>query len=983
MSSPNTTLSQVSSLTSSWDGAAAATATVSMQVMAATTKLHDRSGAIFTVTLVTMILAVAFTVMRLISKGWIVRKVTLDDWFAVLGCLFSLVVSISIMVGAKNGLGKQDAAITPDMYGIMKRSTFILTVFYSPALMATKTAILILYIRMSAAHPILRYCSIANMVVVNLAGAVSTLIIIFQCRPVHAAWSVQTGQCIDVVTVYLSSAPINILTDLAILLLPLPILTGLRMERRTKIVLVTTFIVGGFVTIVDVIRIAYLQNALKIEGVDISSSPVTSHIRPVNFSYSVSFSLMWSAVEVSVGLMCCCVLVLKPLVMRIMPAMLRESSPIAPHTVQLESLPPSDMTKSPKSPVELLRTVREVSDASDGVGDNVNDGDGEDARQPEQRERMVDFFQMLESGPGDQTASIHTVQPRSSKAAVPKKPLSAVRSAPAPQSSLAPGGAAIERKSSYRALSDSLTRFRSKRSASKDNQAPTNTFFDFVNMSSRKPLTELTAREAWGPVLFTSTLFFLWGFAYGLLGTLNAVISSMLGFSANKDLAQHDSYWIAYFVGPACVGYWTLTRGGFKITFITGLSMLSAGAMAFWPSAVLSSYPGFVISNFMIASGLSVLETAANPFIALAGPGEYSEARLNFSQGIQAIGGFLSSLLANKVLFKDVTGRQLYKVQWCYLAVAIFVLFVAIIFFYFPLCEVDDEHLELKAQQRFDNAGISPTSHTFGTPTRYLLAATGVLAMSFYVGAQESVSYYWGPVSSEIHRSFDPFWGHEIGRAVFALGRFIASALCFLGLPPRIVLAVYVIGAFITTLLTMILPAGNGTLAVMIMIMFFQSAIFPTLFAIIIRGQGRNTKLVSTLTVMSICGGAVWPTSAFGVRKARPDDPRMVLIIPVVLTAVMILHPAMLTAVRELRHWVDPKWSREQNDGDQVNGERRGTANSGEAGWMNKGTILKDENEVGLNSGLGMVGLGVSLNGGNLNELTSFDERAEKGGDHG
>jgi hypothetical protein len=189
--------------------------------------------------------------------------------------------------------------------------------------MATKTAILILYHRMAAAYPFLRYASLFLMAVVNIAGIVLTFLNIFQCHPISAAFIEIDGMCIDIVALYLSSAPINVLTDLAILLLPLPILTSLRMEFRQKVILVATFIIGGFVTIVDVVRIVYLQEALKEERQINPSASITATTRPANFTYHASFSPMWSAVEVCVGIMCCCVLVLKPLVMRVMPQLLR------------------------------------------------------------------------------------------------------------------------------------------------------------------------------------------------------------------------------------------------------------------------------------------------------------------------------------------------------------------------------------------------------------------------------------------------------------------------------------------------------------------------------------------------------------------------------------------------------------------------------------------------------------------------------------
>jgi hypothetical protein len=214
------------------------------------------------------------------------------------------------------------AEILPQWYNPLRRCAYAFTILYNPALMTTRTTILILYHNIAAAHPFLRYASLCTMALINIAGIVLTFLNIFQCHPISAAFSEVDGTCIDIVSLYFASAPINALTDLAILLLPLPILTTLRVEFREKVIVVATFMIGGFATLVDVVRIFYLQEPLKEERQIDMSRPITPTKRPANFSYYASFSLMWLSVEVSVGIMCCCVLVLKPLVMRVMPKLL-------------------------------------------------------------------------------------------------------------------------------------------------------------------------------------------------------------------------------------------------------------------------------------------------------------------------------------------------------------------------------------------------------------------------------------------------------------------------------------------------------------------------------------------------------------------------------------------------------------------------------------------------------------------------------------
>lgn len=219
----------------------------------------------------------------------------------------------------------------------------------------------------------------------------------------------------------------------------------------------------------------------------------------------------------------------------------------------------------------------------------------------------------------------------------------------------------------------------------------------------------------------------------------------ILGYSASQTIALHNAYWIGYFAGTGGIGYWILSRYGFKDTIMAGLAIYACGAMAFWPSSVLTSFPGFVISNGMIALGLACLEVAANPFIALAGPDELMEARLCFSQGIQGIGSILSPILAQKVLFRRVAGRaDLFNTQWCYLAVAFFVVFLAIVCHYVPLSEASDADLEAVAQRRQEKRPIAPGTKVLGLRPAMLSAIVGIFSMFLYVGGQESISYYWG-----------------------------------------------------------------------------------------------------------------------------------------------------------------------------------------------------------------------------------------------
>ena len=264
------------------------------------------------------------------------------------------------------------------------------------------------------------------------------------------------------------------------------------------------------------------------------------------------------------------------------------------------------------------------------------------------------------------------------------------------------------------------------------------TFQDFYSINQKKPMTKLNNRESLAPLLLVTILFLLWGFAYGLLDVLNAQFRRVVNMSQNQASALHAAYFGAYFVGPLTVGRFVFKKWGFKSTFITGLSIYAVGTIIFWPSAVLASFPAFIISNFIVGIGVSTLEVAANPFIALCGPPVHAESRLNISQGVQAIGTILAPLLAQKVLFKDVnSGPSLINVQWAYLGIALFDVILALIFVYMPVPEGTDEDFEEVAEKRHS---VNSAPLFKNVKVVYVTLALGVFSNFCYVGGQEAAS---------------------------------------------------------------------------------------------------------------------------------------------------------------------------------------------------------------------------------------------------
>jgi fucose permease len=165
---------------------------------------------------------------------------------------------------------------------------------------------------------------------------------------------------------------------------------------------------------------------------------------------------------------------------------------------------------------------------------------------------------------------------------------------------------------------------------------------------------------------------------------------------------------------------------------------------------------------------------------------------------------------------------------------------------------------------------------------------------------------------------------HAIGQAIFAVGRFLAAFVCYIGVPGRLVLLVCAGGCLLTSALTMALPTGDGALTCLYLLVFFQGPIFPTLFAMTLRGMGRHTKLVSTGLTVANVGIAVWPSIAWAVGQAHVGNERYSMKILVVIYSVAFLAFATFSLHPTLRHWVDPVGRPKVDKGDE--GLRRQTA---------------------------------------------------------
>ncbi|KFX96147.1 hypothetical protein O988_05435 [Pseudogymnoascus sp. VKM F-3808] len=381
----------------------------------------------------------------------------------------------------------------------------------------------------------------------------------------------------------------------------------------------------------------------------------------------------------------------------------------------------------------------------------------------------------------------------------------------------------------------------------------------------------LTLRQSLIPNLLVTILFFLWGFAYGLLDVLNSHFQQQLNITASKASGLAAAYFGAYFLCPLTISGWILRRFGFRITFMTGLAVLAVGCLLFWPSGVKRSFGGFCGSMFVVGAGLSTLETAADPFLAICGPPRYSEIRLNLAQAVQGVGSFVAPLLASRVFFQNAESENgLKNVQWTYLAVACFVGLLIVLFAMVPMPEITDADMHEQENEIVGDTGPLRKQYNL---------FLGVWSQFWYVGAQVAIAGYFINYCKESGKTAAQ--GSDllaVAQGLYAANRFIAAGLMTISFfRPRYMLAVY-LGMCAVFSIAAMNTHGTAGIGLFIMIFVFESCCFATIFTLALRGIGRHTKRGGSFLVSAISGGAVVPPMMGAVVTAH--NAHFAMIIP-------------------------------------------------------------------------------------------------------
>ncbi|CAN7342145.1 sugar MFS transporter [Phenylobacterium sp. LjRoot225] len=361
-------------------------------------------------------------------------------------------------------------------------------------------------------------------------------------------------------------------------------------------------------------------------------------------------------------------------------------------------------------------------------------------------------------------------------------------------------------------------------------------------------------RSLRGPLAFAVACFVVWGLAYGLLDVLNKHFQETLNVGKAQSTWLQIAYFGAYLLMSLPAGMLLQARG-YKFGIVFGLVVTAAGALLFIPSAQAASFPFFVGSMFVMASGLCFLETAADTYVNVLGPPEHASRRLNLAQSFNALGVFFGPVIGGALFFREgaADGAQ-QAVQATYLAIAIAVLVFAAIVARARLPELGADHGVELLHAAPAGAAAGPT--TLAQPHFVF----GVITQALYIGAQVGIGAFFINLVTETWpglTSRDGAFLLSIAAAAYLVGRFATTAL-LLRVRPRAVLTAY---GLINLALCLVVAAGIAKVSAvaLIAVFFFMSTMFATIFTLGVADLGAATKRGASLMVMAIGGGVLLP----------------------------------------------------------------------------------------------------------------------------
>lgn len=370
--------------------------------------------------------------------------------------------------------------------------------------------------------------------------------------------------------------------------------------------------------------------------------------------------------------------------------------------------------------------------------------------------------------------------------------------------------------------------------------------------------------------ILVTSLFFMWAIAHNMNDILIKQFQKALDLSRGQSGFIQFAFYLGYFFMALPAGY-VMKRFGYKNGILLGLLFYMTGALLFFPAAEVQSYLFFLFALFVIASGLTFLETAANPYITVMGSPEKGAQRLNLAQSFNGLGAAVAPLLGGVFIFSGIElseadlnamgaeavnayrAAEAKAVQIPYLVIASVVGFIALLIFLTKM-----PHISAQSGTNLLEENKK------GLRIRELLASRhlrfAVIAQFFYVGAQVCIWSYFIDYSIEVMPGTaekTAAYYLSLSLFFFMVGRFLGTFLMHFVAPTRL-LAVYAVIS-VALCATAIIADGMPAVIALGLTSPCMSIMFPTIFALGIRGLGGNTEMGSSLIIMAIIGGAIFP----------------------------------------------------------------------------------------------------------------------------
>lgn len=396
------------------------------------------------------------------------------------------------------------------------------------------------------------------------------------------------------------------------------------------------------------------------------------------------------------------------------------------------------------------------------------------------------------------------------------------------------------------------------------------------------------------PFILLTSLFLMWGLANNMTDTLLAAFKKIMSMSDFQTSWIQMAFYGSYFclAIPAAL---FIKRFNYKSGVLLGLGLFIIGSVSFFPASITQVYGHFLLALFILAGGLSVLETSANSYVIFLGPEQTATRRLNLAQSFNPIGSILGVVLSKYFILSNLhqagsdarlqmAGEQLKEIQTAelnavmgpYVGIAGVLLLIWLMIAFYKMPKASDG----------TELNFIPTIRDLLKNRNYV---SGVVAQFFYVGAQIGVwSFTIRYVMQELEVNEERASSYYIAALIaFTLSRFVFTGLMKF-YKPGILLA---FSAFAATICSLIVIFGGGLPAViaLVAISAFMSLMFPTIFGQAVRGLGEQTKIAGSGLIMAILGGAVL-TAIQGLVSDASGNIHYSYAVPLICFAVIFVY---------------------------------------------------------------------------------------------